>query len=330
MKFCRLISGILTIWILSLSYVACAAPGKPGITLDPYIQELTIKASDENANFDLKITNNTGKDGDFKLVAVDFGTLNDSGGILFAGTDESQLVKKYGLANWLSLPSDPVTIKQGETMTVPMSTINSTTLSPGGHYAAILITPDFGGSDSNRTSPRINVKQTISCLVLAVMQGGASYDLRLTGLSDNHNFLRTPTKVNVSFHNPGNVHVVPRGIVMLKQGNKEVARGIVNEESGFVLPEADRKFNLNLKTETHSKEGLFFTTYELRVDYRYDGYDYFASSNHKIRVLNVKFVSLALIFLIVLAIRTYPLLKRHKHYLISIASKTRRKHTPKN
>ncbi|MDB5163915.1 MAG: hypothetical protein JWS12_533 [Candidatus Saccharibacteria bacterium] len=257
------------------------AATKPGLTLEPYIKELTIGADDASSGFDLHVTNNSGRDGNFQLTAVDFGSLNDSGGLLFGGVNESKLVKKYGLANWLTLPKQPVAIKQGVSTAVRVTLTNDRNLTPGGHYAGVFITPTFGAA-----SPKININQTVTALVLAVKKGGDVHDLRLVHTSDDHSLFRAPARATLSFHNPGNVHVVPRGIVMLKQGDTVVAKGIINEQSAFVLPEARRKYDVALKPQKGAKPGWLTTTYTMQVDYRYDGYQYYASSHYQLRVWN--------------------------------------------
>src|SRR3990170_3346223 len=73
------------------------------ITIEPFLQEVILEPGDSSKTFSVRITNNTGSTFDFELQPLDFGSLNETGGIFFSGTEAVELSSKYGLANWIEL-----------------------------------------------------------------------------------------------------------------------------------------------------------------------------------------------------------------------------------
>ena len=84
-----------------------------------------------------------------------------------------------------------------------------------------------------------------------------------------------PKTVKLRFGNNGNTHVVPRGKVEIKNKQGEiVAQGIINGDSGKVLPESFRVLEVPMRRIKHwNWPGV----YSLEVSYRYDGLDSFST-----------------------------------------------------
>jgi hypothetical protein len=259
---------------------AHAAPA--GITLTPALQNITLNTGGRQT-FNISLTNHTASVQTFALYALDFGSLNETGGIVFAGSEGSDLIKKYGLAKWISLPSAPVSAAVGETVSIPVTITDSSSLRPGGHYGAIMAAAQTAGVAKGTG---IGIDQTLSSLVLAQKVGGEHHDLRLNKVEQDGNWLHPAMKTKLRFYNPGNVHVVPRGIVQVTTPNgKIVAEGIINDESGLLLPETSRQFYVPM--HRLASNGLWPGFYKLKVLYRYDGLDRFAERQQMIFFVNL-------------------------------------------
>jgi len=294
--------GLLLIFFgLKSPALAVSAP-QPSITVAPFLQEVKILGSDDSQRFTVTLTNNTKASQQLNLSVVDFGSLNETGGVIFAGNNASNLVKKYGLANWLRLDQNSVNIGPGQSAKITAVVVNDTSLAPGGHYGAIIASLV---KSSRSGGNQIGVNQKISSLVFATKLGGEHYDLKFSSLKYNGNRFKLPDQITIRFQNPGNVHVVPRGVVMLSSPNGQVLRrGVINEESGYVLPETFRQFYI-LPTVL-KKPGLWPATYKLKVDYRYDGISQYATQSYQIRYVNPLgiLLLLAVIAALVLAAKT--------------------------
>ena len=287
--------GLLVVVVgLGFPRLALAAT-PPELSVSPFLQEIKIGANDPAKSFSVQFSNDSDQSQELEISVADFGSLDQTGGVLFVGSKFSQLLDKYTLAHWLTLSADSLNLAAHQKALVTATINNDSSLAPGGHYAAIVATllSQSGGGKN-----QVSVKQKISSLVLATKTGGERYDLRLEKIQQNGSFVNLPDQVALTFKDPGNTHVVPRGIVYLKDnGGKIIKKGIINEQSGYVLPSSDRVFMVDLKKIT--LPNFWNRSYKLQVDYRYDGFNKYASKQIKVSVLNPVLIALLAIVLVV-------------------------------
>ncbi|HWB38849.1 MAG TPA: hypothetical protein VG604_01255 [Candidatus Saccharimonadales bacterium] len=287
---------LLGLLVASLPSVAAAAPSarntSGGISLSPFLQQLSLKPGDVDKTFTLILSNHTKALQELDLKSQDFGSLNDTGGILLEGV-KSSYAQRYGLASWLSLETDTVVLQPGESRHILVTINNRPDLAPGGHYGAVVASVN---SLSDQTGNHVVINQQLLSLVLLDKVGGEHYDLKLVGIEPNGNWFKYPSVVKLHFQNPGNVHVVPRGLVKLKSPTgKVIAQGIINSESAFMLPQTFRDIYVPLTKVGSSLPlpGL----YSVEVDYRYDGLSRYANKS-----VYVRFIDLGLYLLLALVL----------------------------
>lgn len=253
-----------------------------GITITPSLQEIILNPTEATKTFDIRVTNHTKASRSFSVYALDFGSLNDTGGVAFAGGQSDDLIKKYGLADWIELSESNITVQPDETVELQAIVKNAPNLTPGGHYSAIMLASQTAATDTGNT---VGLNQTLSSLILAKKMGGERYDLRLNSITHGGNWLQLPETAELTFFNPGNVHVIPRGIVrILTPGGTVVAEGIINEDSGFLLPETSRTVHVPLRRIAPT--GFWPGFYRLEATYRYDGLDRVATKSMPLRFFN--------------------------------------------
>lgn len=248
-----------------------AAVSSPdGLSVSPAFQQVILKPGEASQLVEFKITNNTNAPQTLNLSINDFNTLGESGGLFFVGTNPTQIQKKYGLAKWASLPTNQITVTAHQTATVGVNILNQPTLLPGGHYGALMLATANANQGKNANNS-VAVRPVASSLMFVTKQGGETYNLTLEKVSFEHSIFSLPSSVNLLFHNKGNTHVIPRGVVSLySNGGKLISKGIVNESSSIILPESSRVFSVPLK---HTGSSLLPGRYKLKVDYRFDGYN---------------------------------------------------------
>jgi hypothetical protein len=248
---------------------AMAATPNKGFVVSPAFQQVSIRADQPRVQYALQLTNNNAVDQNFRLSTADFGALDEEGGVAFLGKPASELEHRYGLASWMVLEKDAVFIAAGKTMQILITVDNRPSLAPGGHYGAVLATAVTDTWQPVAGDPRVGVRQVLSSLVLVTKEGGAETTLKLMGQSSNASAYRIPSEVEHRFQNAGNVHLVPRGTVTVKDPmGRTVARGAINAESGVILPESFRRYTTPLLTlATAWLPGR----YSITTDYRYDG-----------------------------------------------------------
>ncbi len=302
-----LVCGFLLILPIPSASAAGIKTTKSGITLSPFEQQISIASDDPNRTFNLDIINNTTSLQELNLSARDFGSLNDTGGVLLEGSKGYS--QKYGLTSWLSLGTDTVTLQPSEKRSVPVTIENRTSLQPGGHYGAVVASVT---SLNDQSSNRVVINQQLLSLILVKKVGGEKYNLRLKNVTQNGNWLHLPTVVKLRFQNPGNVHVVPRGELKLKSpSGKVIAHGIINSESAYILPETFRELYVPL-TKIRSSYPLP-GVYSVEVDYRYDGLNVSASKSYATRYINLKLDVVLLLIIFIIARYLVIKIKKAKH-----------------
>jgi hypothetical protein len=238
---------------------------KGGITISPAFQQITLGQNDTEKSFDFAVTNNTSEPYELALASVDFGSLDESGGVLFIGQSDKSLDYKYGLSQDITLQQDRVVVEPKATTKIPVTITNKESMTPGGHYGAILVTPTSAGEGSRK----VEVNQVISSLLFVTKQGGAIYQLGLQSFQLKTHLFSSPSDVDVRFQNAGNVHIIPRGLITITDPRgRIVKRGYVNDGSGIMLPETFRKFNVPLKSLTPA---WWPGIYHMTLTYHFDG-----------------------------------------------------------
>ncbi len=282
-------------WLLTISLLAIVlllpsqsvqAESTDGIVVSPPFQQVTIADAPSTA-FSVVLTNRTSQPQTISVSSIDFKSLDESGGVAFLGSEITTLERKYGLAKWLTLETGSLTIPAFSSKKIGMSIENRPDLAPGGHYAAAVFKVETGGT--SQASNSVAIKQVVASLIFAKKIGGEHYDLKLVNAETPKNWGGKNQNVMLRFYNPGNVHVVPRGIVSLVDANGRVlSRGIINQESGIVLPESHRIYPTVLTHVPTLKPGK----YKLVVKYRYDGISNFAVYTKQISIFDWRFAAI--------------------------------------
>lgn len=243
-----------------------------GITITPAFQDIVLDQTGQEVEFFATVTNDTTNPVTLRLSVLDFGSLDESGGVAFLGAS-NDLERKYSLASWMRPEKDVVTTVPGETQKIKVTIENRDSLGPGGHYGALTFTTeDVTQSDGNNN---IAVKQLFSSLVFVKKIGGEIYSLDLSEKEFSYNLMRLPEKIRLRFRNDGNIHLVPRGIVTVTDPlGRLVAKGIINEESALILPETFRTYVTTLKPLVWS---FIPGRYTMIIAYRFDGKDDFTT-----------------------------------------------------
>ncbi len=176
-------------------------------------------------------------------VALDFTTDNENGQpTFFASNDES---RSYTLSQWMQFGREFIRVAANEEERFDVVIQVPENAEPGGHYGAILFSteePKLADDDDTKVS----VVGMVGTLLLATVPGDIVERLELEQFSVPKIVFGSPTKLDLLFKNTGNVHVKPRGEIVVRNwsGNQTTVLN-VNEGNGNVLPESRRKFSQN-------------------------------------------------------------------------------------
>ncbi len=285
MKFVTIgISSLLsTVFYLALFAGGARAEGGGGVVISPPFQEVIV-ADAQSTTLGITLTNRTKTNQSISATTIDFESLDESGGVAFLGSEINDLERKYGLANWLKLDAAQTTLPAGGSKKIMVSLENRPDLSPGGHYGAVIFKiegPPAAGSPNS-----VAVKQVLASLIFAKKRGGERYDLKLASMHPPSKWTGGNQKVKLRFYNPGNVHLVPRGVLRLEDSRgKLISKSVINSDSGILLPEAYRQYLVTLADVPILKPGK----YRLEAEYRYDGIEQTITFTKQITIFDWRF-----------------------------------------
>lgn len=301
-------TAVLALFGLVFGFNKVQAATNGGITVSPAYQDVTLSPNQVSASQEFFITNNEALPLTFDLATVDMGALNDSGGVVFTGLT-ADYESKYGLAKWINLKQATVTIAARSTQKIDFDIVVDDSFGPGGHYGAIVAKPVFDISPSQN---QIQLSPRIASLLLVKKVGGEVLDLTATNPTIKSRYWKLPDVIKLSFHNKGNVHLVPRGLVIISDSaGHEVGRGVINPESSYTLPEISRNYSVKIN---YSKIILWPGKYLLKTAYRFDGSDQLKVQISNITLLNLPLIASIIIlpiFLLIIIVRIHRMFGRY-------------------
>ncbi len=222
---------------------------------------------------------------------------------------DSQLVKA------ISLTPGSFNLSPGNSINVKLTINNSPDLSPGGHYAALVIAQGSGNAKI------VGLQGAVSVSIYVVKEGGAVRSITVAVPGVNGLRLSLPEFIDLTFHNTGNVDVVPRGAALISAGNPNnvFRKAVINDGSIPVFTGNDLKVRSKY---TELKPIRWPGHYYLTLNYRYDGSDDTRTVKYSFWYIPA-ITLLYLLIIIVLLILVVRWLKR-RHYLGRIGATLRR------
>ena len=314
MKKVNLVLCVLSFLVLTFtssgkSARAQESSASTGFSITPFYQSIELEKDQAGAPFTINIKNTTATPAVFRISVLDFGTLDESGGVAFLGASDNL---KYSLAAWVNLPNDTLVLAPGEEKKVDGTIENRESLSPGGHYGAVFFKIDDnqanGGIEEKKDAVAFN--PSMASLLFVRKIGGEIEELKLNSFDFARNIFLLPLQIKLRFQNTGNVHVTPRGTVeIFDPAGRVVAKGIINSESGIILPETFRVFPSKFMSLSSA---LLPGRYMMLINYRYDGQDNFTTEKEIFFFLPLNFIGLVIILIALLIIMRVIYRKKKK------------------
>lgn len=237
----RLIAKLISSAALTAGIALAPLAGAHALTVSPPYFDFSAASGD--AVLDVIRLYNEGSEPITVYPSVADFTANDAEDgtpRLFQPTDGGD---STGLARWISVSSEPVTIEPGQRGNVEFSiNVPRDNAQPGGHYGAIVLSeaPPAGGGD-------ISIASQIGALILLRVDGEISEMASVAEFGFAKKALwyeHLPVDFFLRFENYGNTHLRPSGTLVIENwyGSK-VAKIPVNDDMGGVLPRSIRKFD---------------------------------------------------------------------------------------
>ncbi len=301
---------LISLFLVQIPALGVKAASQPkaitykGIGISPAITQVSLDQNLPQTTFKISVANLLDTPQTLTVSSLDFKSLNQSGGIAFIGGSAS----KYGLANWLILPKQPIKLAAHDSQVVQITVQNRADLAPGGHYASIL----FKNSSSQIPGKnKVDVNQVVAALVFAKKSGGEIYDISAIPPKFGLSWLRLPGTVDLLIKNTGNTQTAPRGtIVITDPASHEIKRGIINPDSALVLPDSTRLFSTSLNSTT---QPWLPGRYHATISYEPSDTNVAKTVTYSFWYLSLPTVAFVAILVLCLAIVIKGLLLRPRH-----------------
>ncbi len=255
--------------LLSMSAAYAAGPTSASTTsnlsVSPAIEQLNLSPNQDTVSFQTTVVNNSSAPATIQVQMSDFTALNTTGSVSFLGTHYKNS-NLHGLAQSMHVANPTLVVGANSNQTVPITITNASHLAPGGHYGAVIfkILP----TPTSLHGSGLSTNEEVSVLVFLTTSSGRTQTISLSNPQLNTIATKFPSTLNLDFANTGNTQTTPHGIVTLTNNqNQELARGIINVDSGLVLPATDRLYQVNL---IYSKHTFTPGWYKLHVTYQAD------------------------------------------------------------
>lgn len=269
----RYLVGILLVGALGFVYALPPVRAAGSISVSPFYQDIVVTGNKTSQEFAVQVANRTTSHQSLHIKAVDAVGLDQGGGLLFEGAPANSLGEQYNLASWIDMGKDVLELEPGEAATVKGQVVNKASLSPGGHYGALLIYPE--NLESALNGNKVTVKQVLSSLLFVQKPDGATYDMKANDVAVPSTVLRLPDQIQIRFRNDGNIHVTPRGVVKVYDPRgTQVLQGVVNDVSRTLLPGVSQ----SVPAPLHVVGSAWLPgKYRMQVQYRYEGAEQFVT-----------------------------------------------------
>lgn len=144
-----------------------------------------------------------------------------------------------GLPTWINLEEKEILLKPGEGKKIMLTIRVPENVEPGSYYAAVFWSTKSGANHGSGAS----VTSKLGTLIFLRVAGDATEKLEILSFSPMKNiFWSLPAAFGANVKNTGNVHLIPRGELVIRSFfGKQVAILPWNESGLRVLPGSERK-----------------------------------------------------------------------------------------
>lgn len=249
----------LLVMVLVAGFIAAHAgsvTAAGSLTIAPAYSRVSISKAQPVQDLAISLSNNYDRTATFtaRVSAVD-----QSGGRLVpVETGEAAIVSA------IQLDQTEIELPAGKSINLGVRISDSDALSPGGHYAAIII------SQKQEPGEQVPLEPAVSVALFIVKEDGAVREVDAFLPRIPSVLLHLPTSADITFTTSGNVDVVPHASVTIVRtvSTNIFAQGVVNETATPLYPGKELRLR---STFTNVQTARWPGKYAMLIRYRYAG-----------------------------------------------------------
>lgn len=259
MKFLLISLPLIFFSCLFLAVSIVFAETQQGISISPAYQEVIFEQQEHEQSATFQLTNHTNQPVELEFQIIPYSVADYVGSLSFYNPT---LNEALGTVNYVQFSTNQVVIEPGKTAEIPFVIENRASLSPGGHYVAIVCRMKASESVEDGSQ---QILPAVSSLLLIRKKDGEQVNLSLKDVDlKSQSLFSVPSRMLFTFENQGNVHVIPRGTVSITDSfGRGIAEASVNENSSYVMPGTRRVIPISLH-QTQFTLPISFLTVEVQ------------------------------------------------------------------
>ena len=308
--FCLGAVSIVLFICLSEPSLAVSNKSSSGLSVSPAITQASLLPNQNVLTLNETVTNVSNQPLTINVHPEDFGSIGEAGTIkFFSAITYNPADNPHGLQNSVQLSVKKFILLPEASQAEQVSIVNTENLAAGGHYGAIIYTPEAINNVNNNV--KISYIPTVASLIFLSTAGGGTQDLHLSNILQSKLSFSLPKTTSFIMANSGNTQSTPIGYIKLTGPSDDlIAQAILNHTSTLVLPSSSILMSVNLLTQSS-----FFTLpgiYTLKFVYGYDGSSKLATISKSFTYINLFLIAFVIIILIILIIIIRIIVRRHR------------------
>jgi hypothetical protein len=181
-----------------------------GLSAIPPRLDISVKADATNTQV-IKVRNESTETKTVKISLRDFVVTDDKGTPVFLDNSDSEN-NRWAASSWIQVSPSSVTIKPGETKSLTLTVLPPANALPGGHYAAVIYTPD---SSSVGNGTGASIQTNVGTLVYVTIPGNINQSANVQLFTAPKFSEFGPINFKATVKNSSDVHIQPTGSIVI-------------------------------------------------------------------------------------------------------------------
>lgn len=190
-----------------------AVTNSSGISAIPPRLEATVNP-DGVGTYTLKVRNESPYTRDIKVSLRDFIVTDNQGTPNFLDDLAQNINNRWSASSWIQVSPSQLTLKPGETKTVTINVMPPVNALPGGHYAAVIYTPDTFSLYNTITGS--SVQTNVGTLLYITIPGDINQNASVLSFSAPKFSEFGPIDFTTTIKNSSDIHIQPVGAITVK------------------------------------------------------------------------------------------------------------------
>ncbi|MCW1949436.1 MAG: hypothetical protein KIH89_003305 [Candidatus Shapirobacteria bacterium] len=189
----------------------------------------------------IKVRNESSESKTIKVSVRDFVVTDNKGTPNFLDNSDNEN-NRWAASSWIQISPSSITVKPGETKSLTITVLPPTNALPGGHYAAVIYTPD---SSSIGSATGASVQTNVGTLVYVTIPGDINQSATVQTFTAPKFSEFGPINFKATVKNSSDIHIQPAGsIVVSNWFGGQTAKLAIKETN--IFPYTTRSFENTL------------------------------------------------------------------------------------